>query len=138
MNLETARQHLHACSDRMDALYNKPVFDEWVIVKYENGKADVLHYDGPRPAAFLEKMHGDTAPLLVATDGRKYEVGDFEFVSNAAGSRYDACVRLGNRLFLLCNNTYGTMEQIRADPRWLKAQAPFLDMTEKFRADPLA
>ena len=27
--------------------------------------------------------------------------------------------------------------EIRADPRWLKAQSAFFDLSEKFRADPL-
>ena len=33
---------------RMNALYNKPVFDEWVLVKLASEKGAILFYHGPR------------------------------------------------------------------------------------------
>jgi hypothetical protein len=70
-------------------------------------------------------------------EGRSYAVGDFEFSAAGFGSRYDACIRLGAKTYLLCNYIGGSMVDIRADSRWLKAQTPFVDLTEKFRVDPL-
>lgn len=137
MNLETAATHLKSCRERMDALYQKPVFDEWVIVTFKNGEGAVLHYHGPRAESFVQKLHVDSAPLYAAMEGRRYEVGDFEFVQEAKGSRFDACIKAGADIYLLCNNTYGSMAELRADPRWREAQKPFVALTEKFRADPI-
>lgn len=137
MNLEVARQTIRSCRERMDASYMKPVFDEWVIVSLAGGKAAVLSYDGPRQASFEKDLHADSAPLVREMQDKHYEIGDFEFVHNARGSRFDACIRLGGDTYLLCNNTYGSMADLRQNPRWLKAQVPFVDTTEAFRADPL-
>jgi len=138
MNLETASKNIELCRGRMDALYQKPVFDEWVVVNLAQGKTDILSYTGPRAESFANQFHHDSSPLFAEMQGRHYSVGDFEFVAQARGSRYDACVRLGETAYLLCNNTYGSMGDLRADARWLQAQKPFVSLTEKFRADPLA
>jgi hypothetical protein len=138
MNLDTARQHITACRERMDSLFLRPVFDEWVIVSLAGGKATVLDYQGPREDTFRKSLHTDSASIVREMQDRHYGVGDFEFVQDAVGSNYDACIRLGNDSYLLCNNLEGTMVDIRQDPRWRKAQVPFVDLTEKFRSDPLA
>jgi hypothetical protein len=137
MNLATARQYLRSCCERMDALYQKPVFDEWVIASFAQGKTDILAYDGPRPESFVKQFHRDAGPIFAQMQGRRYAVGDFEFAQQARSSRFDACVRLGEVAYLLCNNTYGTLDELRQDARWLEAQKPLVDLTEKFRADPL-
>ena len=137
MNLETARETVRNCHQRMDALYQKPVFDEWVIISMEGGDVKVLSYDGPRSASYSAELHADSGPLMREMEDKHYAVGDFEFVQDAAGSHFDACIRLGETSYLLCNRTSGTMAEIRKDPRWLKAQRPFVDVTEKFRMDPL-
>lgn len=121
----------------MDALYQKPVFDEWVVVSFASPEAVVVFYDGPRSETFEKNLHSDSAPLTREMQDRNYSIGDFEFVQEARGSRFDACVRAGETTYLFCNNTYGSMAELRRDPRWLKAQVPFVDLTEKFRADPL-
>lgn len=137
MNLETARQHILNCRERMDALYQKPVFDEWVIISIDGGEAVILAYLGLRADSFKETLHTDSAPIVREMQDNEYAVGDFEFAQEARGSRFDACVRLGQKTYLFCNNTYGTLADIRQDPRWIKAQVPFVDFTEKFRADEL-
>ncbi|MBK9991809.1 MAG: hypothetical protein IPP19_14005 [Verrucomicrobia bacterium] len=137
MNIEAATKHIQACRERMDALYLKPVFDEWVVVNFSQGKADVLTYHGQRADTFTKQLHRDSAPLFAEMQGKHYGVGDFEFVDQAAGSRFDACVRLGETFYLLCNNTFGTMAALRQDPRWREAQKPFVSLTDKFRFDPL-
>lgn len=137
MNLETARHFVHSCHERMDANYQKPVFDEWVIVSLAGNPVTVLAYHGPRADSFTKTLHSDSAPIVREMQDRKYSIGDFEFAQEARGSRFDACMRVGERTYLLCNNTYGTLTDLRQDPRWLKAQKPFIELTEKFRVDPL-
>jgi hypothetical protein len=46
-------------------------------------------------------------------------------------------VVLGGGCILVANNVAAAMTDIRKHPAWLKAQVPFVEMTEKFRADPL-
>ena len=137
MNLETASKNIEICRVRMDALYHKPVFDEWVVVNLVLGKPDILAYAGPRAESFAKQFHRDSGPLFAEMQGKRYSVGDFEFVDQARGSCFDACVRLGETAYLLCNNTYGSMSELRADARWREAQKPFVALTEKVRADPL-
>ena len=138
MNLESARKLVSQCREKMDTAYMKPVFNEWVMVSFENSPVEILAYDGPRAETFQKNLHADSAPIAREMQDRSYGVGDFEFVGDGRGSRFDACVRIGERSYLLCNNTYGTIDDLRQDARWLKAQKPFVDLTEKFRADPLA
>jgi hypothetical protein len=46
-------------------------------------------------------------------------------------------MKVGPASFLVLNHTAKTMNEIRADGKWLGAQAVLFDLSEKFRADPL-
>ena len=94
-------------------------------------------YVGPRVESFRASVAMDAEPLRALTAGRPLVPGDFEFSPDAAGPRYDAFLKLGPASFLVCNHTAKAMAEIRADPRWLKAQKVFFELSEKFRADPL-
>jgi hypothetical protein len=95
-------------------------------------------YSGSRPDIFRRTLLEDTAPLRAASAGRKFATGDFEFAAGAAGTRYDALMMLGPTSYLICNHTGKSLDEIRADPNWLKAQAVFFELGEKFRNDPLS
>jgi hypothetical protein len=45
---------------------------------------------------------------------------------------------LGKEIYLICNNTVQSMDAITKDPLWLGAQVPFVELSDKFRADPVA
>lgn len=136
MDLTTARQHILNAFARMDALYRRPLFDEWAILTSAQ-IAGVIAYSGPRGERFQHQLVEDAAPLLEAAAGRPFNAGDFEFATDAGGTRYDACIKLGEQCYLICNHTTRAMAEIRKDPKWLKAQAVFFELSEKFRADPL-
>lgn len=137
MDLATARQEIQSSLLRMDALYRRPVFDEWAILT-AGSKPGVLVYTGPRGESFRRQLLDDAEPLRMTTAGRPMAEGDFEFASDAAGTRYDACLKVGAASFLVCNHTARDMTEIRQDARWLKAQAEFFALSERFRADPLS
>lgn len=137
MDLANARQHIHSSLERMRALYLKPVFDEWMILASDAKHGGILAYSGMRAESFRPQLVADVEPLRVVAEGRHLTVGDFEFAPEAAGPRYDALMKIGPSTYLLCNNIAKTMAEIRADARWLKAQAAFFELSEKFRADPL-
>jgi hypothetical protein len=137
MNLATAINHLSSCISQMETLYHAPVFDEWVVLAAGQGRPSLVHYHGPRAETVVKEMHSDSSRLYAEMSDRQYGIGDFEFVQTAEGQQFDAYVRLGERHYLLCNNTSRTMAELRADSRWRAAQKPFLDFTERFRNDPL-
>ena len=41
---------------------------------------------------------------------------------------------LGDETYLICNNTRSSMDEITKNPRWLSAQVPFADLSEKMCA----
>ena len=137
MKIDLARQHLRACRERMNSLYRKPVFDEWAVSAMKDGRASVLDYEGPRAESFARTLLDDAALLCEAMEGRQYSAGDFEFVQDAKGSSFDATVKLGEAVYLLCNHTAGSMAELRAVPLWREAQKPFVSLCEKFHSDPL-
>jgi hypothetical protein len=137
MNLADARVEVIAALGRMSALYQQPVFDEWVLVKLAKEQGAILAYHGPRVDSYQRRFKTDIAPLQVEIEGRKLAVGDFEFAPNAHGAHFDACLRIGNGAYLFCNHTSKSMTDIRQNPLWLSAQKPFLALANRFREDPL-
>lgn len=137
MNLADARSAIILAIGRMNALYQKPVFDEWVLVKLASEQGAILAYQGPRVESYQRKFKEDIGPLRAELEERHMSVGDFAFVHDGVGTRFDACLRLGQSGYLFCNNVAKSMTEIRQDPLWLEAQKPFVDLSTKFRADPL-
>jgi hypothetical protein len=137
MKLADARSLISAALGRMNILYLRTVFDEWVVVSFQPERGAILAYHGPRAESFRQQFAGDVQPLRAEMEGRHLAVGDFEFAPAAAGPRYDACLRIGPSGYLVCNHTGKSMAVIRDDPRWIEAQKAFVELSEKFRADPL-
>ena len=137
MNLDTARTAIISALGRMTALYQQPVFDEWILVKLAAEQGAILAYSGPRTETYQRKFKEDILPLRAELEQQKLGVGDFAFVHDATGTRFDACIRLGPAAYLFCNHTEKTMEQIRANPLWREAQAPFAKLSLMFGIDPL-
>lgn len=123
---------------RMNAAYGDTVFDEWVLIGLTVGGASILAYEGPRETDYKKTFIKDIAPLRAVIGKGEQDVGGFEFVNDAAGHRYDAVMRAGPGVYLLCNHTVLSIDDIRANPGWLKAQKAWFELGEKFRADPLA
>lgn len=137
MDLATARRHIQEQLDRMRALYLRPVFDEWAILGLAAKGGSVLAYSGPRPEEFRRSIPADSEPLRHGVAGKELADGDIEFTAGGAGTRFDALVKIGATSYLVLNHTGKSMTEIRADPKWLAAQKPLFDLSEKFRADPL-
>ena len=118
MNLDSARSLITAALARMNALYNQKVFDEWVVISLQPDGGGILAYHGPRAESFRKEFADDVAPLYAEMAGNRLEVGDFEFAPAAAGTRYDACLRVGAASYLIANHTGKSMAQIRGDPQY--------------------
>ena len=137
MNLADARSAIIPALGRMNALFNKPLFDEWVLVKLATEQGVILSYSGPRAETYQRRFKDDLVPLRAELDQQHLSVGDFAFVQDATGTRFDACLRLGPASYLFCNHTDKSMADIRQDPLWRDAQKPFAQLSELFRNDPL-
>jgi hypothetical protein len=137
MDLETARHSINTALERMRASYLQPVFDEWAILSVPAKTGGVVAYQGPRPELFRKNLSKDAEPLRAITAGKKFTEGDIEFVPDAASTHYDAFMKVGSTSYLVLNHTIKTMDEIRADTKWLAAQRVLFELSEKFRADPL-
>lgn len=137
MNLEAAKSAVTTAIGRMNALFYKPLFDEWVLVSLQADRGGILAYNGPRAEGFQKQFAADVVPLCREMADKRFTVGDFEFARETPGTHFDACIRIGGAGYLFCNHTAKSMAEIRQDPRWLQAQKAFVALSELFRADPL-
>lgn len=137
MTLDEATKQICACRQKMNDLYGKVVFDEWVIISLARHKARINFYVGPRNDDFLRNFASDLGSLRAELLDSKYSVGDFEFSRHGIGTGFEAFVVLGEGIYLICNNTQASMEEITRDPKWLNAQVPFAELSEAVAPDPL-
>ncbi len=137
MTLGETIRLIQACAKEMNDRYGKSVFDEWAIVSLLQHQARILAYIGPRNDAFLKNFADDLGALRAELLNSKYSVGDFEFARHGEGTKFEAFMVLGEGLYLICNNTHASMHDIAKDPRWLTAQVPFAELSEKVRSSSL-
>jgi len=137
MTLDQATKLMESCAGQMNARYKKVVFDEWAIVSLAGQKARLLAYIGPRKDGFQQNFLADVGALREGLLSQQYNVGDFEFARQGVGSAFESFMVVGQGLHLICNNTVQTMDNITQSPLWLAAQVPFVELSDKFRADPL-
>ena len=137
MTLDEANKQIQACAQQMNDCYGQVVFDEWAIVSLIQQKARILSYSSPRNDAFLKNFADDLGTLRTELLKPKYSAGDFEFARHATGTCFEAFIVLGKGVYLICNNTRASMNEIAKDPRWLSAQVPFAGFADKVRERPL-
>ena len=121
----------------MNARYKKVVFDEWVVVSLAHKQSRILSYLGPRNDDFLKNFANDLGALRTELLNRQLGFGDFEFTRHGVGTLFEAFMVLGEGLYLICNNTADSMEGITQEPRWIEAQVPFVELSDKIRSHPL-
>jgi hypothetical protein len=137
MTLDQAKTLIIACARQMDAQYQKIVFDEWAVISLADQKGRLLAYFGPRKEGFQKNFLADAGALRASLLSGQTNIGDFEFARHGVGTGFESFLVLGHGLFLICNNTVQSMDAITKDPRWLAAQVPFVELSDKFREDPL-
>lgn len=138
MRLDQATELITTCAEQMNARYKKVVFNEWAILSLEPHRGHLLAYRGPRKEGFQKNFLTDVGSLREGLLNDGYNVGDFEFTRNGVGPAFESFMVVGDRMYLICNNTVQTMDAISRDPLWLGAQVPFVELSEKFRSDPLS
>jgi len=137
MTLDEAKKLIKQCAEQMHARYNKPVFDEWAVVSLAENKGRLLAYLGPRREGFQKDFLSDAGSLRAGLLTHQYNVGEFEFARHGVGTGFESFMVLGKGIYLICNNTVQSMDGITKDPLWLAAQVPFVELSDKFRADPV-
>lgn len=140
MKLPDATNLIRQTARRMDAACGQAVFDEFGIVQLVDERHYLCWYQGKRRQDYIRKFGEETALLKTESLSRfvnRYEIGDFEFVPDGAGTQAEGFLVIGDNLFLICTNTTRSMSEIASDPCWLTAQEAFLAMSERFARDPL-
>lgn len=137
MTLNQAIKLSETCAEQMNARYKKVVFDEWAIISLASRKGRLLSYTGPRKRGFQKNFLTDMGDLRDGLIHVEHGVGDFEFARQGVGSAFESFMVVGRGIYLICNNTVQTMDAIAQDPLWLAAQVPYVELSEKFRGDPL-
>jgi hypothetical protein len=137
MTIEEGIKLIEACADQMNDRYGQVVFDEFAIISLAQNKGRVVAYVGPRNETFLKNFTKDLGSLRAALLDPNYNIGDFEFSRHGVGTTFEAFMVLGKGIYLVCNNTVSSMEQIAKNPKWLNAQIPFAELSEKVRANPV-
>ncbi len=137
MTLDEIIRQIQECAKQMDAHYGGSVFDEWAILSLAENKTRVLAYLGPRNDDFKKNFVKDLGTLRAELLNEAYGAGDFEFARHGIGTGFESFMVLGRALYLICNNTRESMDSIAKNPRWLAAQVPFAELSEKVRTNPL-
>lgn len=138
MNLQTAVSRISKSSSKMDAAYGRPVFDELAILGLDGGELKLHHYKGPNESGFLSEFADNTMALRKElTEDQTGLGGEFSFTREGEGAGMDAYICLGPEVYLFCNNTQKSMQEVTQDPKWLDAQGEFLNLSQYFSVDPL-
>jgi hypothetical protein len=105
-------------------------------VSLAHKKSRILNYIGPRNDDFLKNFANDLGALRTELL-KAHGIGDFEFTRHGVGTLFEAFMVLGEGIYLICNNTVDSMEGITKDARWIDAQVPFVELSDKVRTSPL-
>lgn len=138
MTLDEICGKIKDCAGKMNTRYGGVVFDEWVVLSLDHNRARILHYIGPRNDEFLKSFVNDLGALRTSLLDAQYGPGDFEFARHGVGTGIESFLVLGQGLYLVCNDTRKSMDEIAKNPRWLEAQVPFVELAESVRSNPLA
>ena len=138
MKLSEALDKVRFCAEQMNSHYGKTVFDEWALVSLKRGQEKIVSYSGPRKEHFQRNFSHDLGSLRAGLLTSRHDAGDFDFSRHGVGTGIEAFVCAGDELYLICNNTQVTMNDIAREQRWLDAQKPFLELTDQFRSNPVA
>lgn len=138
MNLDAAIARIEKSFAKMNEAYRRTVFDELLIVARDEDAVKLLNYEGPREDSIMNSLADETVALRQSRSSDIHpNPGEFDFTREGVGSDFDAYICLGKDLYLLCNNTLKSMEEVTADPNWLAAQGEFLNASQFFTLDPL-
>lgn len=141
MNLSQAIPLITRAMSRMDELCEQQVFDEWSIVEVLGEETRLRWYKGDRRQQYIRDFRKDTALLRRESLSRftnQYDVGGYEFAGDGIGTQAESFVVIGEHLYLILTNTTHGMAEIAANPLWLRAQAAFAELAERFQSDPLS
>ena len=137
MTLDETIHLIRECVDQMNARYVNTVFNEWAVLSLNENAGRILSYNGPRKDDFQKNFSSDLDTLRAGLLNADYTVGDFEFTRHGVGTKFEAFMVLGQGVYLICNNTRASMDDIAKDSRWLGAQVPFVELSDKIRANPV-
>jgi len=138
MKLADAIDRIQKCAHEMNARYGKTVFDEWAVVSLQRGQEKIVSYNGPRREDFQRNFVRDLGSLRAELLTTKHAAGHYDFARHGVGTGFEAFICVGSELYLICNNTQASMDDITRNQRWLEAQKAFAELTENFQDNAVA
>lgn len=139
MDLPAAIACIEKSFSKLDSAYGRTVFDELAIVSFSDQSLDLHYYQGASSDAFLDEFSENSISLRKELIAEQTDAGgEFSFTREGEGANMDAYICLGPKVFLFCNNTEKSMEEVSRDPAWLSAQGEFLLASQRFAVDPLS
>lgn len=137
MNINTATTEINKALVNLELDLGEPVFDEWVLASSTPSGWVVHKYNGNREKEFLSQFSRDVSALRETIDLENPMIGDFAFSHEGHGKGFDAHMVVGERTFVLFNNTEKSTSEITKNPFWKTAQIHFSTLLETFIVDPI-
>src|SRR5210317_1437101 len=116
MNLQTAISRVSKSISKLEAAYGRPVFDELTIIGLVGGELKLHYYKGPNEGGFLAEFADNSMALRrELTEDQTALGGEFSFTREGEGASMDAYICLGPDVYLFCNHTEKSMQDITQD-----------------------
>jgi len=135
MNITTATKRINQSLSDLEQAIGEPVFDEWAMASKVSNGWKILHYHGTRLDEFKTEFNEDIAALHETLDIDNPLIGDFAFSHEGHGTGFDAHMCVGERIFILFNNTQKNTSEITSNPKWKQSQIHFATLLDIFISD---
>ncbi len=95
MKLDRAVEAIKLCAEKMNGMYGRVIFNEWVLLSFADGGAKMVAYSGPRKEHFQSNFASDVEELRPRLLSHQCKPGDFEFAWYGSGTGFEAFMVVG-------------------------------------------
>jgi len=136
MKLDQANKLIQLCAEQMNARYRKVVFDEWAVISLTDNKGRLLSTWVPGRPGSRKTFSPTRANCGARCSLSSLTRGISSLPATEWGPGLNRSWPWGGIIPDLqqYRPIHGRYHQ---DPLWLSAQVPFVDLSERFRNDPL-
>jgi hypothetical protein len=138
MDIGNAVKRVRKTCDQLNLQAGRTIFNEWALVEIHGDQWGVHAYQSPREEDFQKNFGSDVKELSDLLHPDEMTPGDFDFIRDGYGTKFDAYLCIGDHLFVLFNNTRETTDQFSSCPNWKLAMKRFERLMESFMTDPVS
>lgn len=133
---EAIKQIEHTLEDLNNQI-KYTIFNEWILISVTPRSWDILKYSGPRQSEFFSHLSEDLTSVHQKMNDLNPIPGEFDFSYEGYGKAFDAYMCIGEKLYILFNNTLKNADEIKAHINWKKAERKIRNLQQKFMDDPV-